>query len=699
MADFLLELLTEEIPARMQPRAIEELRDRFVAACAARGLAAAHIDAHVTARRLALIAGGLAAATEPTREERRGPRADAPDGAVAGFARGAGVARETLTLRDDPKGRFFYALIQTPGRPASEVLAEACVEAVTALAWPKAMRWGEASVAMDAPRWVRPLAGVVALLDGDIVPMVLMGVASGRETFGHRFMSCGPIAIATPVTYAAQLQAAHVMLDAAERARTIAEGAQAAASAAGLVLVEDAGLVAENAGLTEWPVPLLGHFDPAFLAVPREAIQLTMRTNQKYFACVDDAGSLAPAFVCVANLAAADGGAAIVAGNARVLAARLADARFFWEQDRALGIEAMAARLGRVVFHEKLGSMADKAGRVARLARWLAESGAVPGADPDMAERAGLLAKADLTSAMVGEFPELQGVMGGYYARAAGKPEAVAAAVRDHYRPVGPSDFVPGEPVSVALALADKLDTLSAFYAIGQPPTGSTDPFALRRAALGFVALLIDNGIRLDVTDAITEALSGLVDVGNSQRALDAAWEIAGDIGSFIVSRIYHQQRGTGVRNDLVTAVYALGDADLVRLLARVRALQAFIASEDGANLLPGYKRAANILAIEAKRDGVARFDAVTADASPLTPADCALVEVLGPVADAASAAVAAEDFTGAMAALARLRAPIDAFFEGVMVNEPAMRATRLAMLQRFVDAVHGVADFSKVEG
>ena len=809
VADFLLELLTEEIPARMQAKAADDLGRLFAEAMAARGLAVTP-ETHVTPRRLALIAHGLPAATQPTREERRGPRADAPEGAIAGFLKSAGVERAALEPRDDPKGRFLYGVIDKPGRPLADVLAEAVPETVAKLAWPKSMRWGAASTSMDSPRWVRPLSGVVALLGEAIVPMTILGHASGRSTQGHRFMSSGALEIASPATYEAQLRAAHVILNAAERRQIIENGARAAAASAGLVLIEDPGLVAENAGLTEWPVPLLGRFDPAFLDVPREAIQLTMRVNQKYFACVtptttDQAvggppppqagevrhlppplagegdhaqhggGGLAPAFVCVANIAAADGGAGIVEGNRRVLAARLSDARFFWEQDRARPLADYLPGLERVVFHEKLGTMSDKAERVARLARWLVESGAVKpkpvipaqagtplaasspgaldGADSTkvergprvrgddgvealatLAERAGLLAKADLVTAMVGEFPELQGIMGGYFAAASGEPPEVAAAVRDHYRPVGPGDFVPVEPVSVAVALADKLDTLVGFFGIDEAPTGSRDPYALRRAALGVIALLNAAGIRVGLFAIYRGTLRPYVSakVGSlvsPQTQADAdtlvrlganPFQVTGDdyltqllqrpdiksyvdgfanaeaaFLTFLIDRLKVQQREAGVCHDLIDAVFALGNEDdLVRLLARVHALQAFIGTPDGTNLLAAYKRAANILAIEAKRDGVERFEAAL-------PADHTLAAALTRVTRESTAAIAAEDFTQAMAALARLRAPIDAFFTATMVNDPdpAIRHANLALLQRFTDAVHAVADFSRIEG
>ncbi len=735
MADFLLELLCEEIPARMQAKAAEELRTRLTAGLDTAGLTHGTVVAYVTPRRLAVLARGLAGGTQAAKIEQRGPRADAPAKAIEGFARNAGVAVGALVARDDPKGRFLYAVIERPGRLAADVLVDVVEGAVTSFPWPRSMRWGTASASMDSPRWVRPLAGVVALLGESVVPLNVLGVAAGRTTLGHRFLSHAPVSVAHPGAYAAQLRDAHVIVDADERRRVILDGARACAEAAGLVLIEDEGLAAENAGLTEWPVALLGRFDPAFLELPREVIQLTMRTNQKYFACTEAGGGLAAAFVCVANIPGANGGAGIVEGNRRVLAARLSDARFFWEQDRGRSLEAYLPRLEQVVFHEKLGTMRDKAERVARLARWLVESGAVPGADPDMAERAGLLAKADLVTAMVGEFPELQGTMGGYYARASSEPPEIAAAIRDHYRPVGPGDAVPMAPVSVAVALADKLDTLAGFFAIGEVPTGSRDPFALRRAMLGRVRLdsalpsrtprhrlflealrqvseiprvreqLITNGLTkrglsgsaiVDPEYLVNAGISDVLDLLDAEIRV-----IANELSNFEIDRLKVQQREAGVRHDLIDAVFALGgEDDIVRLLQRVRALQAFVQTEDGANLLAGYKRAANILAIEAKKDSVVKY-AFVEPYEAMRPEDTALMAALRKARLNAEVAVADEDDARAMAALARLRQPIDTFFEAVMVNDPDpdLRLARLGLLQRFVDAVHQVADFSRIEG
>ena len=640
------------------------------------------IETFATPRRLALIARDLPAATDPVREETKGPRASAPPQALEGFLRKTGLTREALVERDG----VLFAVVERPGRPAAEVLAEVVPAVVRAFPWPKSMRWGEGLL-----RWVRPLHGIVALLGEEIVPFEVDGIAAGAATVGHRFHHPGPITIGSAADYGAKLRACHVVVDPAERRGIIEGAARALAEARGLRVVPDAGLVAENAGLTEWPVPLLGDFDPAFLEVPREVIQLTMRTNQRYFACVDADRTLAPAFVCTANIEARDGGAAIVAGNRKVLAARLSDARFFWEQDRKVPLEEQAAKLGTIVFHDKLGTVADKVERVAQLARWLVEEGIVrssaqSGEDraqlAELADQAARLSKADLVTGMVGEFPELQGVMGGYYARAQGLPQPVAEAIRDHYKPVGQGDEVPTAPVTVAVSLADKLDTIFSFFSVDEKPTGSRDPFALRRAALGVIAILLANGVRLPL--------------GTVARDNPLATR---DVIDFFADRLKVQQREAGVRHDLIDAVFALGgEDDLVRLLARVKALQAFVASEDGANLLAGYKRAANILRKEGWEGVPGRMDA---PGYAPEPAEGALLAALDVASTAAHAGVVAEDYETAMQALAGLRSPIDAFFEHVTVNDanPARRAARLAMLARMRDAVHQVADFSRIEG
>ncbi|MDE2403431.1 MAG: glycine--tRNA ligase subunit beta [Sphingomonadales bacterium] len=711
MMDFLLELRSEEIPARMQAGARAALEKLLREQLATAGIVPGAITVWSTPRRLALIARDLPKATQPVTEEAKGPRTSAPEQALEGFLRKTGLTKAQLTERDG----VWFAVTEKPGRATRDVLAEAIPAIVRAFPWPKSQRWGTASISSESLRWVRPLSGIVAIFGEDLVACEVGGIRSGYATRGHRFHAPGEITIGGAHDYQEKLRACHVIVDHAERENLIATAARMVAEVAGLTLVEDPGLVIENAGLTEYPVPLLGRFDEAYLDVPPEVIQLTARTNQKYFVCEGAGGKLANAFVCTANIAASDAGAGIVDGNRKVLAARLSDARFFWEQDRKTPLSRHAEKLGRITFHEKLGTVADKVERVAKLARWLVEQGIVAplpltaGAGggheslADQAELAARLCKADLVTEMVGEFPELQGLMGGYYARAEGLPDAVADAIRDHYKPVGQGDEVPTAPVTVAVALADKLDTIRSFFAIDEKPTGSKDPFALRRAALGIIQLITANGLRFGVGE--------------------------GDVLAFFADRLKVQQKEAGVRHDLIDAVFALGgEDDLVRLLARVQALQAFIGTDDGRNLHAGYKRAANILKKEdwqgiegeiartGEEDPLALVDdpdlapviaAKMADrhAGPLgydaEPAEAALIAALDAAGPQAESAVAAEDFAAAMTALASLRAPIDAFFDGVTVNDAdgAKRRARLALLDRFRAAVHKVADFSRIEG
>ncbi len=730
MTDFLLELRSEEIPARMQAGARAELEKLFRAQLSAAGLDAGDLTIWSTPRRLALIAKGLPEATAAVSEELKGPRSSAPPQALEGFLRKTGLTQDQLEDRDG----VYFAVIDKPGRATADVLAEAIPAIVRGFAWPKSMRWGKASASSESLRWVRPLSGIVAIFGEELVPCEVSGISAGFATRGHRFHCPGEITIGSASDYAEKLRACHVIVDHEERQAIVRDGAAKAAADAGLTLVEDEGLVIENAGLTEWPVPLLGRFDEAFLEVPPEVIQLTARVNQKYFVVNGADGKLANGFVCTANIDAKDGGAEIVAGNRKVLAARLSDARFFWEQDQKKTLAQHAEKLANITFHEKLGTVADKVERVAKLAEWLASEGIVPNCDPALARQAAELAKADLVTEMVGEFPELQGLMGGYYARAEGLPDAVADAIRDHYKPVGQGDDVPTAPVTVAVALADKLDTLSGFFVEQMPPSGSKDPFALRRAALSVIRLTLENQLRSSIETIllrstyhlyeqrmdetrrkiIGDVMQGLAKVLNrnpSRKELLEAIKSRGPFDQeplvlglqsaldplldFFADRLKVQQREAGVRHDLIDAVFALGgEDDLVRLLARVKALQAFMATEDGTNLLAGYKRAANILKQAGEVSG-------TAAATPPTDADAALLATLDAAQPAASAAVADERFTDAMAALASLRAPIDAFFDGVMVNDPdeAVRAYRLGLLSRFTGAVHGVADFSKIEG
>jgi len=719
MADFLLELRCEEIPARMQKGARGELEKLFRREMDAAGVAAGDLTIWSTPRRLALTARGLPLATEAVRDEAKGPPVGAPDQAVDGFCRKNGVDRSALEVREVKGRETYFAVIEKPGQAVADLLAAAIPSIIRDFSWPKSMRWGEASISSESLKWVRPMSGIIALLDGEIVPCMTDGFESGRTTVGHRFHSSGEITIAGADDYAAKLRDAHVIVDHEEREAIVREGARKAAQDAGLVLVEDEGLVVENAGLTEWPVPLLGRFEDDFLDVPPETIQLTARVNQKYFVCEDGDGKLANAFICTANIAA-DDPAVVVDGNRKVLAARLADARFFWELDQKKTLAEHAKGLERITFHEKLGTVSDKVDRVAKLARWLVESDIVTPAKAgvsngsaqtpempafagmtkeelaDLTETAARLCKADLVTEMVGEFPELQGLMGGYYAAKEGLPVEVSEAIRDHYKPVGQGDDVPTAPVTVAVSLADKLDTISQFFLIDEAPTGSKDPFALRRAAISVILLLTRNDVRMRMESALLAAVNDDFDkfekvfFGHTEKGL----------GDFFADRLKVQQREAGVRHDLIDAVFALGgEDDLVRLLARVKALQAFIETDNGTNLLAGYKRAANILKKE-KWEAPENPSGKDLSYSPEN-SEKALIDALSDAAPKAAAAVSEERFEDAMAALATLRGPIDAFFEDVTVNDddPAKREARLNLLSRFTSAVGNVADFSRIEG
>lgn len=675
--DFLLELLSEEIPARMQEKASADLVRMFTDELAKAGITPDRITSFVTPRRLALIAHGLPAATAAITEEAKGPKTSAPPQALEGFLRKTGLTADQLVERDGT----FFAIVEKPGRATAEVIAEAIPAIIRAFPWPKSMRSGPASHSTASLRWVRPLQGIIALLGDDLVPIEIDGITSGVATVGHRFHHPGVITIGNAHDYVEKLRACHVIVDPEERRDIIRTHAAELAAGAGLSVIPDEGLVAENAGLTEWPVPLLGHFDPAFLEVPREVIQLTLRTNQKYFVLNDKNGKLAPAFICTANITARDGGASIVAGNGKVLAARLSDAKFFWEQDLKVPLQSYLPKLESMLFYEGMGTLRAKADRVSDLAGWIA-SAYFSEHDPETACRAGLLAKADLATSMVGEFPELQGIMGGYYAERDGEnPETVSALKQQYIAAVEGG-------IPACVALADRLDTLVAFFARGIKPTGSKDPFALRRAALQVIQTILVNGTRMKLSDAIGQAKAGLrADTLDITELLD-----------FFADRLKVQQREAGVRHDLIDAVFALGgEDDLVRLLARVKALQAFVETEDGTNLLAGYKRAANIL----KKEGGPPNRASAVPAYAPEQAEASLFGALEAAEPKASAAIEAEDFAAAMAALASLRGPIDAFFDQVTVNDssPEKRTTRLALLERIRAAVHNVADFSKIEG
>jgi len=707
-ADFLLELLSEEIPARMQAKARNDLARMFAEQLSAAGLSHDGITTYSTPRRLALIARGLPQATEAVSEELKGPKTSAPAQALEGFLRKTGLTQDQLEDRDGT----WFARIERPGRPTSGVLAEAIAAIVGDFPWPKSMRWGAKSTSTSSLRWVRPLHSIIALLGEEIVPVQVDGIECGATTRGHRFHHPGPITIGGAHDYVEKLRACHVIVDQEEREAIVRKGAIEAAEDAGFILVEDEGLVVENAGLTSLPVPLLGSFDHHFLDVPEEVIQLTARINQKYFVMRGRDGKLAPHFVCVANINANDGGEAIIAGNERVLAARLADARFFWEHDLKVPLDDYLPKLESMLFYEGMGSLRAKADRIAELAEWLAQQ-YFPERDPETARRAGLLAKADLATGMVGEFPELQGVMGSYYAERGGEKPGVVSALRQQYE-----GAVEG-CIPACVALADRLDTLAAFFARGIRPTGSKDPFALRRAALQTIQTILANGTRMNLGAALEQARAGL--------GRDATNFKIAELLEFFADRLKVQQRDAGVRYDLIDAVFALGgEDDLVRLLARVEALQQFVETPEGADLLAAYKRAANILKKEKWEGSRVQGIPQTGDEDPhvlvdesvmseavtgLTTASTlsadapaeerALVEALDAAEPKAIKAVMDEDFGAAMAALATLRGPIDIFFDKVTVNDPdaEVRRRRLNLLARFRDSVNAVADFSKIEG
>jgi glycyl-tRNA synthetase beta chain len=680
MPQFLLELFSEEIPARMQEGATADLARLAREGLAQAELAFDELRAFAGPRRLALVVDGLPEAQADRIEERKGPRVGAPEAAIAGFLRSTGLAREALVEREG----VWFAVLERHGRPTAEILARLTETIVAHFPWPKSMTWGEGKL-----RWVRPLHSLVCVFDRKIVPAEIAGVRVGDLSEGHRFMGPRrPFRARDFDEYREALAGHFVVLDAAERRRRILERAHALCAGRGLELVEDAGLLDEVGGMVEWPAPLLGDMDPRFLALPPEVVRTSMRVHQRYFAIrrAGD-GALAPHFVCVANIDTPDGGALIAAGAARVLSARLDDARFFWDEDRKVPLEGRLETLKGVVFHARLGTLFERAGRIEALARRLAP---LVGADPDLAARAARLAKTDLATAMVGEFPELQGVMGGYYAAAQGEPEAVAHAVRDHYKPQGPSDSVPTAPVTVVVALADKLDSLVGFFAIGETPTGSRDPFALRRAALGVIRILFENDVRVSVAH-----LANLADTtGPSQGGSGHA----GAVAAFFADRLKVALRDQGRRHDLVDAVFALGDDDLVRLAGRIEALGAFLDTEDGANLLAGSKRAANILSAEAKKGPLPQGGLVRA-AHP--PEEAALHDALAAQRPLIEAALEREDFAGAMRALASLRGPVDAFFDKVLVNaeEAEVRANRLRLLAAVQREMSKIADFSAISG
>jgi len=729
MPDLLIELFSEEIPARMQAKAADDLKGLVTNGLVDAGLTYESAGAFATPRRLALTVHGLNTRSPDIREEKKGPRTDAPAGAIQGFLRGAGLddIAKARVVSDPKKGDFYVADLVKPGRTAEAIIAELMPQVVRGFPWPKSQRWGSGTL-----RWVRPLHSIVCTFGPEteepvVIDFEVDGIRSGNVTYGHRFLAPEAIKVKRFADYVEKLEKAKVVLDPARRHDIILADARNLAFAAGLELVEDEGLLNEVAGLVEWPVVLMGAFDPAFLDVPDEVIRATIRANQKCFVLKDPkTGRLANRFILTSNMAATDGGATIIAGNERVIRARLSDAKFFWDGDLAIPLETLVPKLEGITFHEKLGSQGDRVRRIVALAREIAP---LVGADADKAARAALLAKADLLTGVVGEFPEVQGLMGRYYATHGGEDAAVAAAVEEHWKPQGPSDRVPTAPVSIAVALADKLDTLVGFWAIDEKPTGSKDPFALRRAALGVIRLLIDNDFKLSLLNCIFpmlvswEASSGkdwrvnlrnphitLKLVLEGSTSLDSRLNDPGtrsrlvakttDLLAFFSDRLKVQLREQGNRFDLVDAVFALGGQDdLLLIVKRVEALGALLATDDGKNLLAGYKRAANILKAEEKK-GTTVADAV--DANLFKEAEeKALAAAIETAAQAAHDAVADENFEGAMKALATLRAPVDAFFDKVLVNDAdeRVRANRLALLTVLRDACHQVADFSKIEG
>lgn len=707
MPQLLIEIFSEEIPARMQAGAARDLERMAGERLKAAGLTWEALTTYAGPRRLTLVIDGLPTATPDREEELKGPKASAPPQALEGFLRKTGLTREQLVERDG----VLFAQISSQGRATTEVVAETLDQVIRNFPWPKSMRWGTGAL-----RWVRPIKRIVALFDGAVVPFEIDGITSGDTTEGHRFLGSGqPFAVKDFADYRQKLEREFVLLDAADRRLRILEQARAVCADKGLTLVDDDGLLDEVSGLAEWPTPILGDMDPQFLDLPPEVVRLSMKVHQKYFAVRDPArDGLAPNFVVVANVEASDGGKALAAGNSRVLSARLNDARFFWDEDQKVGFDAWNDKLKGVTFHAKLGTLAERVYRIAALAREIAP---LVGANADEAEQVARLAKADLASGMVGEFPELQGVMGGYYARAE-HGDAIADAIRDHYKPQGPNDTVPTAPLTVAVALADKLDTLVGFFAIDEKPTGSKDPFALRRAALGVIRLVLEGGARLHLTsifdghavrcDASVVAVAirarqaegGDYVVAHGATSRDGKRPQTGDLLAFFADRLKVLLRDQGQRHDLVDAVFALGDDDLVRIVRRVEALGAFLATDDGANLLAGYKRASNILRAEAKKGDLPTGMVQTG--LPNQPeAETTLAFAVGAARTAVDQALETEDFAAAMKALSGLRAPVDAFFTDVMVNSdlPAERDNRLKLLGQVRDVMGQVADFGQIGG
>jgi glycyl-tRNA synthetase beta chain len=736
MPDLLLELFSEEIPARMQARAADDLRKMVTDRLVDDGLVYEGATAFATPRRLALAVQGIPARQPDLKEEKKGPRVGAPEAAVQGFLKSAGLASiaEAIVQKDPKKGDFYVALIEKPGRAAIDVLAEILPVVIRTFPWPKSMRWGERSARPGSLAWVRPLHSIIATFgpeteDPDIVPFTVDGIAAGSATQGHRFLAPKAIKAKHFEDYVSKLQKAKVVLDPARRKEIILHDAKHLAFAQGFELVEDQALLDEVAGLVEWPVVLMGSFDAGFLRLPPEVIRTTIRVNQKCFVVRGGDGNLVNRFILVSNTEAKDGGAAIIHGNERVIRARLSDAKFFYETDLKTKLEDRLPKFKGIVFHEKIGTQWERIERIERLA---AELAPLVGADVEKAKRAARLAKADLLTEMVGEFPELQGLMGKYYARAQGEDESVAAACEDHYKPLGPADRVPSDPMAIAVALADKIDTLVGFWAIDEKPTGSKDPYALRRAALGVIRAILENRIRLHLLQLLTEirhpylrhvapresthvdALKWAIQsrtptgtlAGPSEQMREvtretAYWACVAELLSFFADRLKVQLREQGARHDLVDAVFALeGQDDLLLIVRRVEALGAFLDTEDGKNLLAGYKRATNILRIEEKRDKTEYTSAPSADLYRQAE-EWELASAVDTAAGEATAAVAREDFAAAMSAMAKLRPHVDAYFDKVTVNvdDAPVRANRLKLLNQIRAATQTVADFSRIEG
>ena len=697
MAELLLEIFCEEIPSGMQARAGDDLARLVSDGLKEAELEFGDVKNFAGARRLTLVIDGLPEKSADISDERKGPRVGSPDKAIEGFLRAAGLKSvdEAEIVSDEKKGDFYVARIEKKGRATSDVIAELIPNVIRQFPWPKSQRWGAGKL-----RWVRPLHSILCLLGGKTVAFDVDGIASGNETRGHRFLSMGAITVKDFADYEKKLRDAHVILGSQERQNLILEGAQALAKKASLELVEDDALLAEAAGLVAWPVVLMGSFDEEFLDVPPEVIITAIKKHQKCFSLRDGkSGKLANKFILVSNLVADDGGKAIIAGNERVVRARLSDAKFFWDKDRKHTLESRLPKLNELIFHEKLGTVHDKAHAIARLAMDLSE--AVPGANKKQCEQAAILAKVDLVTDMVGEFPDLQGLMGRYYALNDGLPEDVADAIAQHYSPLGPTDAVPTTPVAIVTAISDKLYSLVGFFGIDERPTGSRDPYALRRAALGMIRISLENGLRLNLMPWFTRTAEVYRDIGeNVLKNWTDIYDVNEELLSFFHDRLKVYLRARGARHDLIDAVISDGADDLLMIVARVKALGNFLETDDGANLLAGVKRAQNILRIEEKKDKRS-FDG-SPDESLLKDKDeKGLAKAITDASKTASAAVAKEDFEGAMAAMAKLRPPVDAFFDNVTVNtdDPKLRENRLKLLNQIREATLAVADFSKIEG